>query len=100
MKDVNNTEKLINLFKDVFKEYGWIVKTGKKQKKGSCADIYAEHDDEDGKYIMLIDDGNCHNELYNAVYHIYAAGGKVFEGRITSIEEFKVIMKVLGFNKL
>lgn len=83
----------------LFSQFGWIVKTGDEQKNGSSADIYAEHNDEDGKYTMRIDDGNCHNELRDAVYHIYATGGKVFEGRIGIPEDFMVVMRVLGFNK-
>lgn len=89
-------EKMIKLFLD----YGWEIKTGTEQAYGSPSDIYAEHNDEDGDYRMSVDDGNCHNALDDAVYHIYAPGGKVFEGRITSEDEFKVVMKVLGFKEL
>lgn len=73
-----------------------------EQKRGSVADIYAEANDEDGKYIMVIDDGNCHNELSDAVYHIYAYDltNKIFEGRIGNPDDFSVVMKVLGFEKL
>ncbi len=85
---------------DLFLKFGWIVKTGGEQKNGSSADIYAEHNDENSKYTMRIDDGNCHNELHDAVYHIYATGGKVFEGRIGTPEDFVVVMRVLGFDKI
>lgn len=48
---------------------------------------------------MLVDDGNCHNQLKDAVYHIYVSDiyCKIFEGRITSKNEFKAVMKALGF---
>ena len=77
----------------------WDVKTGKEQIFGSPADIYAEIIENGVKYWMRVDDGNCHNQLKDAVYHIYVSDidGKIFEGRITSINEFKVVMKVLGF---
>ena len=92
-------EHLKDVMLSLFSQFGWVVKTGDEQKNGSCADIYAEHDDEDGKYTMRIDDGNCHNELYDAVYHIYATGDKVFDGRIGTPEDFIVVMRVLGFEK-
>jgi hypothetical protein len=99
VKSENGKLPILDVMLSLFSQFGWIVKTGDKKKKGSCADIYAEHDDEDYKYTMLIDDGNCHNELYNAVYHIYATGGKIFEGRIGTPEDFIVVMRVLGFEK-
>lgn len=80
----------------LFDQFGWVIKTGEEQKYGRCADIYAEHDDE---YYFVIDDGNCENELSDALYHIYAIGGKVFEGRIGTPEDFIVVMRVLGFKK-
>ena len=88
----------------LFSQFGWEIKTGNEQKKGSVADIYAEHSlipygDENGKYIMIIDDGYCHGELNDALYHIYAPGGKIFEGRIGTPEDFTVVMRVLGFEK-
>ena len=77
----------------------WDIKTGKEQIYGSPADIYAEIINDRVKYWMRIDDGNCFNQLKDAVYHIYVSDieGKIFEGRITSENEFKVVMKVLGF---
>lgn len=85
----------------LFSQFGWGIKTGKEQIYGSCADIYAEINGEDGKYFFIIDDGNCHNELADAVYHIYAytLDGKIFEGRIGTPEDFIVVMRVLGFEK-
>jgi hypothetical protein len=86
--------------KDLIQEY-WNIKTGTKQKCGSPADIYAERVDYNIKYWIRVDDGNCFNQLKDAVYHIYVSDidGKIFEGRITSENEFKIVMKVLGFNK-
>lgn len=84
---------------NLFSQFGWVVKVGDEQKVGSCSDIYLEHSDRDGEYTMLIDDGNCYNGLYDAVYHIYATECKIFEGRIGSIEDFYVVMRVLGFDK-
>jgi len=89
-------DKMIKLFLD----YGWEIKTGTEQLYGSPSDIYAECNDQDGDHRMFIDDGNCHQALNDAVYHIYAPGGKIFEGRITSKSEFKCVMKVLGFKEL
>ena len=78
---------------------GWTDKITTK-KYGSCADIYVEHIDDIGsKNFMLIDDGNV--DVKNTVYHIYASEGlkdKIFEGYIETVDEFKVIMKVLGYN--
>lgn len=99
VKSENSKLPILGVMLSLFSQFGWVVKTGDEQKNGSCADIYAEHDDEDGKYTMRIDDGNCHNELYDAVYHIYATGGKIFEGRIGTAEDFIVVMRVLGFEK-
>ncbi len=84
---------------NLFSQFGWVIKTGDEQKSGSSADIYLEH--EGYKCTMLIDDGNCHNELSDAVYHIYvyAVGGKIFEGRIGNANDFEVVMRVLGFDK-
>ena len=96
---IKKTLNITDVMFDLFSQFGWTVKTGSEQKSGSCADIYAEHDDEYGGYTMRIDDGNCHNELNDAVYHIYATGGKVFEGRIGTPEDFIVVMRVLGFEK-
>mgnify|MGYP003585262780 CR=1 FL=1 len=77
----------------------WDIKKGNEQIYGSPADIYAERIDDGMKYLMIIDDGNCYNQLKDAVYHIYVSDtdGKIFEGRITSKNEFKIVMKVLGF---
>ena len=77
----------------------WDIKTDDEQIYGSPADIYAERIDDDIKYWMRIDDGNCYNQLKDAIYHIYVSdiNGKIFEGRITSKNEFKIVMKVLGF---
>ena len=77
----------------------WDIKIGNEQVYGSPADIYAERFDDDIKYWMRVDDGNCFNQLKDAVYHIYVSdiNGKIFEGRITSKNEFKIVMKVLGF---
>jgi hypothetical protein len=83
----------------LFSQFVWEIKTGNEKKSGSVADIYAEHCDEDGKYTMIIDDGNCQGELNDALYHIYAPGGKIFEGRIGTPEDFTVVMRVLGFEK-
>jgi len=82
-------------------QFGWEIKTGKEQKLGSCADIYAEQEKEFCNYFMRIDDGNCHNELNDAVYHIYVHDfkGKIFEGRIGTQSDFEVVMRVLGFEK-
>lgn len=78
------------------------IKTGKEQKLGSSADIYAERCTNDGGlFFMLIDDGNVENQLQDARYHIYAYDfdGKIFQGRITSKAEFEIVMKVLGFTE-
>lgn len=47
-------------------------------------------------YIMLVDDGWV--SLPDALYHIYVSrlSNKVFEGRISSKNEFEIIMKALG----
>ena len=99
-----NTDKNLNIsyvMLSLFSQFGWVVKTGDEQVYGSPADIYAEINGEDGKYFFLIDDGNCHNELSDALYHIYAytLDGKIFEGRIGTPEDFIVVMRVLGFEK-
>ncbi len=77
----------------------WNIKTGKEQIYGNPADIYAEIIEDGIKYWMLVDDGNCHNQLKDAVYHIYVSDidNKIFEGRITSKNEFNIVMKVIGF---
>lgn len=85
----------------LFYQFGWKIKTGEKQKRGSCADIYAEQKDDISEYFMLIDDGYCEDELNNALYHIYANNfqGKIFEGRIGNEDDFTTVMRVLGFKK-
>ena len=78
---------------------GWSKKLTTK-KYGSVADIYVERIDEGGfKNFMLIDDGAVN--IKNTAYHIYASEdlkNKVFEGHIESVEEFKTIMKVMGYS--
>lgn len=98
-KKEENYKEFVKIMLSLFYSFQWIIKTGKSQKTGSVADIYAEMSESDGSFTMLIDDGNCHNELYDAIYHIYAPGGKIFEGRITSPSEFSTVMKVLGFEE-
>lgn len=85
----------------LFSQFGWEIKKGKEQKLGSSADIYAEQTSEFCDYFMRIDDGNCHNALNDAVYHVYVHDfkGKIFEGRIKTEDEFIVVMRVLGFEK-
>lgn len=85
---------------DLFNKYGWTILTGKYQKRGSDADIYAEMIKDDIYYYMLVEDGFCENALDNALYHIasYNFDNKIFEGRLEKIEDFMVIMRVLGFN--
>ena len=51
----------------------WDIKTGKDQIYGSPADIYGEIIEDGIKYWMRVDDGNCHNQLKDAVYHIYVS---------------------------
>lgn len=87
---------------DLFPQFGWEIKTGDKQIYGSPADIYAERKDDDtGEYFMRIDDGNV--SPIDAIYHIYVRlnnlNEKIFEGRISTKEEFKIIMKTLSFEK-
>lgn len=104
-ENVSNEEKGNGVLADVmfslFSQFGWEIKTGKEQKLGSCADIYAEQTNEFCDYFMRIDDGNCHNVLSDAVYHIYVHDfkGKIFEGRIGNASDFEVVMRVLGFEK-
>ena len=104
-ENVSNEEKGNGVLADVmfslFSQFGWKIKTGKEQKLGSCADIYAEQEKEFCHYFMRIDDGNCHNTLNDAVYHIYVHNfaGKIFEGRIGNASDFEVVMRVLGFEK-
>lgn len=106
IENISKEEKGYVVFADVmfslFSQFGWEIKTGKEQKHGSCADIYAEQEQEFCHYFMRIDDGNCHNELSDAVYHIYIDDfeGKIFEGRIGNAEDFIVVMRVLGFEKI
>lgn len=54
---------------------------------------------------LLVKDGNVN--FYDEVFMVYTqddgghySGGKIFEGRIESEHEFRVVMKVLGFHKL
>jgi hypothetical protein len=95
-----NMTKSDNSLHWLISNYGWVVGEGERQKTGSCADIYAEQIAGDYKYFMLIDGGNCNKELINNVVHVYAGDfkGKIFEGCIETAKEFKVVMKVLGFN--
>lgn len=103
MKYKKKFDSMLKLFAD----FNWKIKTGKKQIFGSPTDIYAEYNSKKhGKYWMRIDDGNCDKELNDAVYHIHVGAakrgslsGKIFEGRIETRKEFKVVMKVLGFTK-
>lgn len=90
------SDRMLRLFSD----FGWKIKTGKAQIYGSVADIYAEAKKR-AKYLMLIDDGNCHNALKNTTYHIYVNDlkGKIFEGRINSENDFIAVMRVLEFKK-
>ena len=101
--EVKGNGIIADVMLSLFSQFGWQIKTEKEQIFGSCADIYAEINDEDGKYFMVIDDGNCHNELADALYHIYVGvgkmDGKIFEGRIGTPEDFIVVMRVLGFEK-
>ncbi len=96
---MTNKDIMLNLFD----KYGWQIKTGEDQLYGSVADIYAEQEKEQGgRYFMWIDDGNV--SLHDVIYHIHVGRGrldaKIFEGRIETKEEFQVVMKVLGFEKL
>ncbi len=79
--------------------FGWSEKLTTK-KYGSVADIYVERIDECGlKNFMIVDDGVV--SMKNTDYHIYASENlkdKIFEGRIESLEEFRTIMKVLGYS--
>jgi len=79
---------------------GWKIKTGKAQVYGSCADIYLEFKRRSGsKYFCIIDDGNV--RITGALWHIYYGDidSKIFEGRLKTGSEVKVLMKILGFTK-
>jgi len=86
---------IFNGWVDLFCQFGWNISD-----RGS--DIYAEINDENGTYLLIIDDGRCNNALLDAVYHIYAydLNGKIFEGRIKTHEDFVTVMRVLGFEKV
>ncbi len=101
MKD-NHTDETLRVIYIILKQFGWEIKTGNEQKYGSSSDIYAEINNEYGRYLMIIDDGNCCNGFKDAIYHIYVENlvGKIFEGRIYSIEDFNTVMRMLGFNKI
>lgn len=77
----------------------WDIKTKDEQIFGSSLDIYAETIDKE--CYMIIEDGNCKNQLNNGLYHIYLSetDGKIFEGRIICENDFIIIMKSLGINK-
>jgi hypothetical protein len=80
-------------------DYGWIImEYGNGQKRGSCADIYAES--MDGTFHMIIDDGNV--SPFDTIYHIYCGSldGKIFEGRPMDISDFETMMRLLGFEKI
>lgn len=91
-------DKLLKTFSD----YGWEIKKGKEQVYGSVADIYAELNNEYGKYFFIIDDGNCYEDLEDALLMIYVNNirGKIFEGRVGKILEFKTLMRLLSFKKI
>jgi hypothetical protein len=83
------------IFKKVLFEYGWRINLRKKS-----SDLYLENKNEDFVNCMVVDDGNI--EMNDAVYHIYVDedfDDKFFEGTISTIEELKVVMKVLGYEK-
>ena len=95
MSNDNLFSRMIN----VYKEYDWTIKRGEEQKIGSCADIYMEIINDEISAKMMVDDGYCVDILKDAVYHIYVndTNDKIFEGVIGNTEDFKVIMKALGF---
>lgn len=94
-------------FFNTIKSYGWSTDLKDSKKYGSVADYYLRHEKiYDDNYpnpvaYMLIDDGAV--SLRDTVYHIYATNdleekNKIFEGHLESESEFKIIMKVLGFD--
>lgn len=100
---MEDKEKKLAEFKSLLADYGWIIKTGKNQKAGSCADIYAENAVHNS--CLVIDDGYV--QFYEEVCHIYMfndngewKGGKIFEGCFENPTEVRVVMKVLGYGKL
>jgi hypothetical protein len=99
MSDNKITEKQYDILTSIF-SFNWSSNLTTK-KYGSVADIYLERVDDIGyKNFMLIDDGSI--DVSNATYHIYADEGlkdKIFEGRIETVEELEVVMKVLGYDK-
>jgi hypothetical protein len=97
MSNDNLFSRMIN----VYKEYDWIIKRGEDQRIGSCADIYMELINDYTSAKMLVDDGYCVDVLKDAVYHVYINDNndKIFEGVIENVEDFRVIMKALGFKK-
>lgn len=82
--------------KDTLKEFGWVIKSYQHKYIGTPVDVYAELKINGLKYFMLIDDGNI--SMYNTIYRIYAEtiNNKIFEGRITTVNDFEFIMKILG----
>ena len=90
-----------DLLKSILEQYGWKIKNGQEQKKGSCADIYAVFIDPvfDIPFSMLIDDGTI--SIHDAVTHIFAGSSdsKIFEGCITTENDLNIAFKILGFKK-
>jgi hypothetical protein len=80
--------KISNAMLDIYKSYGWVIYDNNSDIKLKASD----------GYTMRIDDGAC-PDIVDAVTHIYAPGGKIFEGRMNSPEESEIVMKVLGFEK-
>ena len=81
--------KISNAILDVYRLYGWVLDCSRSDIQGA---------EEMCGYNMTIDDGTCPDAV-GATTHIYAPGGKVFEGSIETPEEASTVMKVLGFEK-
>lgn len=89
--------------KRLFEVFGWDVKIGEEQKKGSAADIYAEHEKDD--LYIIIDDGMVNN--FGETCFIYVktsgsavGGNKIFEGSFANANEFKYLMKLIGVDRV
>lgn len=81
--------ELSNAMISLYEEYGWEIDI-------SASDVKAKT--EDG-YTMTIEDGTC-PDIIGALTHIYASGGCVFEGRVETLQEVDLLMKMLGFEKI
>jgi hypothetical protein len=92
-----NEPKKENFSKNQLQADGWKILEGDQQKFGSVADIYLEKQREETLYYMVIDDGNV--ELSDALFHIYVGdhSRKIFEGRISNVKEYHMMLKMLGF---